>query len=71
VLNWLWLSLVENRRGKTDAARDWLEKATNWLAEYQSHPVIGDDAKGTHLHNWLEAQVLHREVLRALKVAKK
>ena len=62
VLSWLWLSLVEHRRGKPVEARAWLEKATKWLEEYpQGIPVAPDDAKGLHLHNWLEAQVLHRE----------
>jgi len=61
VLNWLWLSLVEHRRGKPAEARAWLEKATKWLEQNPSSPVAADEAKGLHLHNWLEAQVLRRE----------
>ena len=34
VLNWLWLSLVEQRRGKPAEARAWLGKATKWLEQY-------------------------------------
>jgi tetratricopeptide (TPR) repeat protein len=62
VVNWLWLSLVEHRRGKPAEARAWLEKATKWLGQYPGGiPVLEDDATGRHLHNWLEAQVLCRE----------
>ena len=63
VLNWLWLSLVEQRRGKPAEARAWLEKTTKWLDLYpKGIPVVPDDATGLHLHNWLEAHVLRREV---------
>jgi formylglycine-generating enzyme required for sulfatase activity len=62
VLNWLWLSLVEHRRGTPAQARAWLEKATKWFEEYpRGIPLMPDDSKGMHLHNWLEAQVLRRE----------
>jgi formylglycine-generating enzyme required for sulfatase activity len=62
VLNWLWLSLVEQRRGKPAEARAWLQKATKWLEQYpKGIPVLPDDYTGLHLHNWLEAQVLGRE----------
>jgi serine/threonine protein kinase/formylglycine-generating enzyme required for sulfatase activity/tetratricopeptide (TPR) repeat protein len=65
VLNWLWLSLVEHRRGKPAEARAWLDKATKWLEEYPQYPegapAALDVAKGLHLHNWLEAQILRRE----------
>jgi hypothetical protein len=62
VLNWLWLSLVEQRRGKPAAARAWLDKATAWMGQYpQGIPETPDDVRGLHLHNWLEAQVLRRE----------
>jgi tetratricopeptide (TPR) repeat protein len=71
VLNWLWLALVEERRGKPAAALAWLEKATKWLEQYPTTSVVPDDAKGTHLHNWTEAQVLRREAERALALAKR
>ena len=68
VLNWLWLALVEDRRGKPSEATAWLEKATKWLEQHPSIPVVEDDATGMHLHNWLEAQVLHREAALALRL---
>ena len=62
MVTWSWLSLVEHRRGKPREARAWLEKATKWIEQFpEGIPVLGDDAKGIHLHNWLEAQVLRRE----------
>jgi tetratricopeptide (TPR) repeat protein len=70
VLNWLWLSLVEHRRGKPAEARAWLEKATKWLVQYPEYLVRLDDAEGLHLHNWLEAQALRREA-EALLMPKK
>ncbi len=71
VVSYLWLSLVEHRRGKPAEARAWLEKATKWVEQYpKGVPVQEDDATGLHLHNWLEAQVLRREA-EALLVPKK
>jgi serine/threonine-protein kinase len=62
VLSWLWLALVEHRRGKPAAARGWLDKAMKWLEKHpQGIPAERDDSTGWHLHNWLEAQVLRRE----------
>ena len=62
VLNWLWLSLVERRRGKPGQARAWLEKATKYLEQYPgAFPVKKAESMGLHLHNWLEAQVLCRK----------
>jgi tetratricopeptide (TPR) repeat protein len=62
VLNWLWLALVEQRRGKPEKARAWLEKATKWLKQSsRDAPPVEDEATGLDLHNWLEAQVLRRE----------
>jgi tetratricopeptide (TPR) repeat protein len=62
VVSWLWLSLVEHRRGKPAEARAWLDKATKWLEHYpKGIPPVPNDATGLHLHNWLEAQVLRRE----------
>src|SRR5262249_42187614 len=66
VLNWLWLSLVEQRRGKPTEARTWLDKATKGLGGEPPGPAGPDDAKGLHLHNWLEAQVLRREAEKLL-----
>jgi formylglycine-generating enzyme required for sulfatase activity len=67
VLNWLWLSLVEHRRGKPAEARAWHQNATKWLEQYpKGIPLTPDDSTGRHLHNWLEAQILHREAQRQL-----
>ncbi len=60
VINWAWLALVEHRRGKPAEARAWLEKTTKWLEQFPDGVLI-DEAKGIHLHNWLEVQVLRRE----------
>ena len=62
VLNWLWLAMAEQRLGKTDEARGWLEKAQKWLDQYRNGITPNAEAEsGLHLHNWLEAQVLRRE----------
>ena len=71
VLNGLWLSLVEHRRGRSAETQAWLEKATKWFEQYpKGIPLAEDDAKGLHLHNWVEAQVLRREAT-ALLILKK
>jgi eukaryotic-like serine/threonine-protein kinase len=62
VVNWLWLSMADQRLGKTDEARSWLEKAQTWLDRFTDGlPPSAEDQFGLHLHNWLEAQVLGRE----------
>jgi serine/threonine protein kinase len=71
VINWVWLSLVEHRRGKPAEAKAWLEKTTKWLEQFpEGIPVLDDAAQGIHLHNWLEVQILRREA-EALLVPKK
>jgi tetratricopeptide (TPR) repeat protein len=71
VLCWLWLSLVEQRRGKPAEARVWLGKAAKWFAQCpEGVPVLPDNDKGLHLYNWLEAQILRREA-EALLTSKK
>lgn len=69
VLNWLWLSMAELRRGKPAEARAWLEKATKWIEQYPQGPVVPDDSLGAHLHNWMEAQILYREAKALFDVA--
>jgi serine/threonine protein kinase/Tfp pilus assembly protein PilF len=67
VLNWLWLALVEHRRGKPNDAQAWLNKATQCLTQYSTLPPgLEDEAAGWHLHNWLEAQILRLEAERVL-----
>ncbi len=62
VLNWLWLALANQRLGKADEARRWLEKAQAWLDQYgDGMPARADQQFGLHLHNWLEGHVLRRE----------
>ena len=62
VLNWLWLALAQQRLGKSEEARRWLDKATAWLDQYRDGmPDRAEEELGLHLHNWLEAHVLCRE----------
>jgi tetratricopeptide (TPR) repeat protein len=62
VLNWLWLALAQQRLGKSEEARRWLDKATAWLDHYRDGmPARAEEELGLHLHNWLEAHVLRRE----------
>jgi serine/threonine-protein kinase len=62
VLNWLWLALANQRLGKSEEARRWLNKAQAWLDQYGGGmPARAEAEFGLHLHNWLEAHVLRRE----------
>jgi serine/threonine-protein kinase len=62
VLNWLWLALANQRLGKTEEARRWLDRATAWLDQFRDGmPARAEEELGLHLHNWLEAHVLRRE----------
>ena len=62
VLNWLWLALAQQRLGKAEEARHWLNKAQAWLDQYRDGmPARAEEEFGLHLHNWLEAHVLRRE----------
>jgi tetratricopeptide (TPR) repeat protein len=62
VLNWLWLALANQRLGKAEEARRWLDKAQAWLDHYgDGMPARADEELGLHLHNWLEGHVLRRE----------
>ena len=62
VLNWLWLALANQRLGKAEEARRWLNKAQAWLDQYRDGmPARAEEELGLHLHNWLEAHVLRRE----------
>ena len=62
VLNWLWLALANQRLGKAEEARRWLNKAQAWLDQYRDGmPARAEEEFGLHLHNWLEAHVLRRE----------
>jgi hypothetical protein len=68
VLNWLWLALANQRLGKGEEARRWLNKARAWLDQYRDGmPASADEEFGLHLHNWLEAHVLRREAEALIK----
>lgn len=63
VLNWLWLALVEHGRGQPAEARAWLRKASEWMDEVSPEgEKMPTDVDGLHLHNWLEALILRREL---------
>jgi serine/threonine-protein kinase len=72
VLNWLWLALAQQRLGKSEEARGWLDKATAWLDQYRDGmPDRAEGELGLHLHNWLEAHVLCREAEALIRPAQK
>ena len=61
VLNWLWLALANERLGKAEEARRWLNKAQASLDQYRDGmPARAEVELGLDLHNWLEAHVLRR-----------
>jgi tetratricopeptide (TPR) repeat protein len=67
VINWLWLALVEQRLGRPEEARRWLERAAGWLdGLHDGWSAELEESDGMHLHNWLEAHVLRREAEAAL-----
>jgi tetratricopeptide (TPR) repeat protein len=61
VLNWLWLSLTRHRLGEHEEAQRWLDKAGAWLDMHGSELTREAQARGFHLHNWLEGHLLRRE----------
>jgi tetratricopeptide (TPR) repeat protein len=68
VVNWVWLALANQRLGKPEEARRWLNKARVWLDQYNGGvPVDAETKLGLHLHNWLEANVLRREAEELIK----
>ena len=68
VVNWLWLALANQRLGKAEEARRWLNKAQAWLDQYRDGmPARGEAELELHLHNWLEAHVLRREAEALIK----
>lgn len=68
VVNWLWLALAQQRLGKTEEARRWLDKATAWLEQYRDGmPARAEEGLGLHLRNWLEAHVVRQEAQALLR----
>jgi serine/threonine-protein kinase len=61
VLNWLWLALAHQKLGKDQAARQWLDKAADWLDQQEGLMSQDTPVLGLHRHNWLEAHVLRQE----------
>jgi hypothetical protein len=47
--------------GSPTGAGRWLDKAVNWLHQQGDRMPVEDQIMGSHLHNWLEAQVLRKE----------
>ncbi len=56
IIAWIWLSRAHAGLGATETARMWLSKAAMYLDESSRKP------EALHLHDWLEAQILRREV---------
>jgi tetratricopeptide (TPR) repeat protein len=72
VVNWLWQALTNQRLGKAEEARRWLDKAHEWLDQYgDGMTVRAEEEFGLHLHNWLEANVLRREAEALIRPAEK
>lgn len=62
VVNWLWLAAAKHQMGEDVEARRWLEKASAWLDDEGPEIPAIDGSLGLHLHNWLEARILRREL---------
>jgi hypothetical protein len=56
IVTWGWLSRANLSLGQEDAARMWIGKVNSWLDQSTTKP------DGIHLHNWLEALTLRREL---------
>jgi serine/threonine-protein kinase len=64
VVNWLWLAFANQNLGRTDESRQWLQRASDWLDQLGDTLPPNSPATSFHLHNWLEAQALRRELTR-------
>jgi tetratricopeptide (TPR) repeat protein len=62
VLNWLWLALAHHQLGRPDEARALRDRARAWLDEREGEKPDRAREFGLHLHNWLEARALQREL---------
>jgi len=56
VVAWAWLARAHLSQREQGTAKIWLAKAADWLDQSDIKP------EGIHLHDWLEAQILRREV---------
>jgi hypothetical protein len=72
MLSWLWQALTQQRLGKTEEARRWLDRAAKWLDQQKGGlPPNTEQTLGMHLHNWLEAHILRCEAEACLGMAPK
>jgi tetratricopeptide (TPR) repeat protein len=62
VVNWLWLALANEKLGHDEESRQWLQKATTWLDQLGDTLPPNSPQTSFHLHNWLEARALRREL---------
>jgi WD40 repeat protein/tetratricopeptide (TPR) repeat protein/tRNA A-37 threonylcarbamoyl transferase component Bud32 len=60
--DWLFLSLVHHRLGHAEQAKEWLDRAEQWLKD-STRDRPKDDSFGSPVgwETWLELQVLRRE----------
>ncbi len=56
-----WLARTYLGNEDRQAARMWLNKTTGWLDQNQTKP------QAMHIHDWMEAQILRREVEEGLR----
>jgi len=56
IITWGWLSRANLSLGQEDGARMWMGRVNTWLDQSTTKP------DGIHLHNWLEALILRREI---------
>ena len=71
VVNWLGLSLAAKQLGNEKEARQWLDRATDWIDQtIRETPRDVASPGGIHLNEWLEALVLRREAAALLGVKK-
>jgi serine/threonine-protein kinase len=62
VVSWLWLTLAHQEKGESEEAQRCFARATNWLDQQTGKAPVETAEMGSHLHNWLEAQVLRKEI---------
>src|SRR5262249_51196344 len=67
VLNWLWLALAYQKRGKAEEALRWLDKATGWLDQQEGRMPLDTSFLGVDRHHWLAAHVLRKEAKTLLR----
>lgn len=65
IVNWAWLAVAHSALGELDQSQEWLAKVSNWIANIGA---TKPDGKVIHLHNWLEAIVIKRELDASLRL---